>query len=101
MIWPWNLFLPLALGISSVVLGIGFYFAHTWTRQIVAGLCMPLGVTIVLALIYAVWSGSGYEACFIFSGAILWAYLGIPGGIVLGFLFRLMVPTRMKKPPNP
>jgi hypothetical protein len=90
VIWPWNLFLPLALGASSVALGIGFYFAQTWTRRIVLSLLLPLGVAVVLTLVFTLISGDGYASCFILFGTLLWAYVGLPVGIILGFLFRLI-----------
>lgn len=88
MTWPWNLCLPLALGVSSLLLAFAFYRATTWTWRILIALFLPPATAFLMALIIVVVTGDGYSACFFFAYTAIWAYLGVPVGALLGWLGR-------------
>ena len=52
---------------------------------------MPLGTAILLTIINALITRDGFGACLIFGFTLLFSYFGVPIGVVLGFLFNLII----------
>jgi hypothetical protein len=88
MIWPWNVCLPLALVISTLLLTFAFYRVTTWVSRILAAFLVPPALAFLFAFLVALVSGDGYSATFFFGYTAIWAYLGVPVGAILSWLIR-------------
>ena len=95
MTWPWNLYLPLAFGLTSVLIAVGFVFQTTLGRRILVCLISPVVASFTVALLHYFFDpqfhGSFYDASFIFGMSFIWSCIAIPCGVVLGFISRLIV----------
>ena len=90
----------IAAAVLTVVAVAAFWMAWTTPKsRVLACICIPLGVGLLVAIPASWLAGSGSTSAYVFwygfflivPGTILYSLLAVPAGILLGALIRLTI----------